>query len=117
MSLDSKHIDKTVDFKAINSYKKNVNILNKLGYENAPEFKELINFLKQFKLNKDDKDIKANVTSPNGRYFLPDGDKAGNLFSLLSQCNNKKFALHFREMQVTDIENDIGSGIMLDFDM
>ena len=117
MSLDSKHIDKTVDFKAINSYKKNVNILNKLGYENAPEFKELINFLKQFKLNKDDKDIKANVTSPNGRYFLPDGDKAGNFFSLLSQCNNKKFALHFREMQVTDIENDIGSGIMLDFDI
>lgn len=117
MSLESTHIDKTVDFKAINSYKKNVNILNKLGYEDAQEFKELLNFLKQFKLNKADKDVKANITSPNGRYFLPDGDKAGNFFSLLNQCNNKKFALHFREMQVTDIENDVGSGIMLDFDI
>jgi phage/plasmid-associated DNA primase len=117
MSLESKHIDKTVDFKAINSYKKNVNILNRLGYEDAPEFKELLNFLKQFRLNKADKEIKANITSPNGRYFLPDTEKAGNFFSLLNQCHTKKFALHFREMQITDIENDVGSGIMLDFDI
>lgn len=117
MSLESKHIDKTVDFKAINDYKKNVNILNRLGYENAPEYKELLNFLKQFKLNKGDKDIKSNITSPTGRYFLPDNDKAGNFFSLLNTCHTKKFALHFREMQVSDIENDVGSGIMLDFDI
>ena len=117
MSSESNYIEKTVEFKAISGYDKNVNILNKLGYENSPEYKELINYLKQFKLGKDDKSIKANVTSPNGRFLISDDEKAASFFSLLYQCHSKNIALHFREMQVTDYDNKVGSGMMLDFDI
>jgi len=117
MSSESSHSDKTVEFKAIRGYKKNVNILNKLGYENTTEFRDLNTFLKSFKLDKLDKSVKANITSPFGRYLIPDDHTAGSFFNLLSKCNDKQIALHFREMQVSDIDNDIGSGIMIDFDI
>jgi hypothetical protein len=117
MSATNGKGDKTVEFKAITSYKKNVNILNKLGYENSLEFKSLINFLKDFKLDKEDRTLKPNVTSNCGRYLIPDDARATTFFSMLSNCNNKKIALHFREMQVSDIDNEVGSGVMIDFDI
>lgn len=117
MSSESSHSDKTVEFKAIRSYKKNVNILNKLGYENTTEFRDLNIFLKEHKLDKLDKTVKANITSPFGRYLISDDHIAASFFSLLSKCNDRQIALHFREMQISDIDNDIGSGIMIDFDI
>ncbi len=117
MSSESSHSDKTVEFKAIRSYKKNVNILNKLGYENTTEFRDLNTFLKCHKLDKLDKTVKANITSPFGRYLISDDHTAASFFNLLSKCNDKQIALHFREMQTSDIDNDIGSGIMIDFDI
>ncbi len=117
MSSETGYSDKTVDFKAINSYKKNVNILNKLGYENTDEFRQLSNYIKQFKLGKDERHIKANVTCPTGRYNISDGEHASEFFNALDKCNQKGIALHFREMQSTDFENDVGSGIMIDFDI
>lgn len=117
MSSETGYSDKTVDFKAINSYKKNVNILNKIGYENSVEFKELNTFLKEFKLDKNDRSVKANVTSPYGRYLIPNNEKTNTFFRLLEKCREKKIALHFREMQYSDLENKEGSGIMIDFDI
>lgn len=117
MSSETGYSDKTVDFKAINSYKKNVNILNKIGYENSAEFKELNTFLKEYKLDKNDRSVKANVTSPYGRYLIPNTEKASAFFRLLEKCREKKIALHFREMQYSDLENKEGSGIMIDFDI
>lgn len=101
----------TVETKIINNYNKNINILNKLYYENNIHYLRLKDFLKPFKLQKNSK-IKSNVTAPIGRFNIPE-DNFNTFFNLLKECCEKeKLVLHFREIQ-----NNESSGIMYDFDL
>ncbi len=117
MSNNEQYTEKTVDFKAISSYKKNVNVLNKLAYDNSTTYHQLMTFLKPFKIAKDDKSKKPNVTSPTGRYLITDDGSKFEFLNYLQKCYDEKLVLHFRELQHTDYENNEGSGIMLDFDI
>lgn len=116
MSNIEQYTEKTVDFKVISSYKKNVNALNKISYENSDKYKDLIKFIKPYKLSKEDK-RKPNITSPTGRYLITGPDAVFEFFSHLKACNEQKLILHFRELQHTNIQEKEGSGIMLDFDI
>lgn len=117
MSDNEHYTDKTVDFKVISSYKKNVNVLNKLAYENSVVYHEFMAFLKPFKIAKDDKTKKPNITSPTGRYLITGTESRFEFLKHLQSCYNEKLILHFRELQHTNYENNEGSGIMLDFDI
>src|SRR5574343_303807 len=101
MSNNEQYTEKTVDFKAISSYKKNVNVLNKLAYDNSTKYY---------------KSKKPNVTSPTGRYLITDDGSKFEFLNYLQKCYDEKLVLHFRELQHNDYENNEGSGIMLDFD-
>jgi hypothetical protein len=117
MSNIEQYTEKTVDFKVISSYKKNVNVLNKLAYDTSSKYHEFMKFLKQYKLLKEDKQTKPNITSPTGRYLIPEGEPSYQFLNHLKVCHEDKLVLHFREMQTTNFSEDKGSGIMLDFDI
>ncbi len=115
MSVPSLNSERTVEFVAISNYSRNVNTLNNLVVENVKEIKSLDSFISKYRLSKTDSS-KPNVTSPRGRFLIPDHASA-NFFSLLSSCFAKKVVLHFRELQATDYDNKLGSGLMFDFDI
>lgn len=108
-------VESTVEFKSISNYKKNVNILNKLSYEDNQIYKDLTDYLKNFILGRDS-DVKSNITAPIGRFYISD-DKMDRVFDLLEKCHKSNIVLHFRELQLSDIEKKIGTGIMFDFDL
>ena len=105
----------SVEFKSINNYKKNVNVLNKLSYIDNQNYTDLTDYLKDFALSRDS-EVKSNITAPIGRFFIDDENMA-RVFELLEKCYRSNIVLHFRELQLTDLEKKIGSGIMFDFDL
>lgn len=115
MSGEALNSERTVEFIAINNYSRNVNTLNNFVQDKLTETKKLDTYLSQFRLSKDD-NRKPNVTSPTGRFLIPQ-EASYDFFSMLNDCHSKKAVLHFRELQVTDYANKIGSGIMFDFDI
>lgn len=96
-------------------YGNNSNILNRIYYINNKDYQKLMDYLKKFELLKDS-EVKSNMTCPGKRYFIQDMEFM-HFCGLLMECVNKNLILHFREMQVTDMANRIGSGIMFDFDL
>lgn len=96
-------------------YGNNSNILNRIYYINNKDYQKLMDYLKKFELLKDS-EVKSNMTCPGKRYYIQDIEFM-HFCGLLMDCVNKNLILHFREMQVTDMANRIGSGIMFDFDL
>jgi len=96
-------------------YGSNSNILNKIYYMNNKDYLKMMDFMKTYEIPKDST-LKSNVTCPGKRYNIDD-TVFGNFCRLLMECVNKKLILHFRELQVTDMSNRVGSGIMFDFDL
>lgn len=108
--------ENTVEYKIINNYNKNINILNKIYYEQNDKYKQLKEFLKEFKLPKDSK-IKSNITAPSGKYFIKPHIRTRFFEKLKDCCINENLTLHFREIQHSDFDKREGSGIMYDFDL
>lgn len=84
---------------------------------NVIDYNNLKNFIKQYKLT--DSNENANITSNLGRFYIPNEKvRIKKFFELLENCLTKnKLLLHFREIQTNDVENNVGSGIMFDFDL
>lgn len=108
--------ENTVEYKVINRYARNNNILNKIYYESNPEYVTLMEFMKPFILDKHST-IKSNITCPGYRFYIPEDATASRFFELLKRCVDSKLVLHFRELQKNDYENKKGAGIMFDFDL
>lgn len=86
----------------------------------------LIKFLKPFEINDTDDNYKENrnIFNPalkkSGGYNIPfkSGNQSMTKFMKLLEATRKKGVVnHFMEMQVSNHTNNIGSGIMLDFDL
>ena len=107
--------ENSVEYKLVNQYNKNNNILNKIYYEKNSDYKTLMEFIKQYELSKDS-NTKSNITCPGGRYLIPT-DSATRFFELLKSCAMKNLVLHFRELQANNYAKREGSGIMFDFDL
>lgn len=108
--------ENTVEYKIVNNYNKNINILNKIYYEQNPKYKELMEFLKDFKLEKDS-DIESNITAPTGKYYIKPHVRTRFFEKLRECCITDKLTLHFRERQHSNFDRKEGSGIMYDFDL
>lgn len=108
--------ENTVEYKIINNYNKHINILNKIYYEQNEKYKQLMDFLKEFKLDKDSK-IESNITAPTGKYYIKPHIRTRFFEKLKDCCINDKLTLHFRERQHSDFDKKEGSGIMYDFDL
>lgn len=84
----------------------------------------LIKFLKPFEIDENDADYKEkrNIFNPSikGKYNIPFKSKNQSMakfMSLLDQSRKDGTVNHFMELQVSDHNNNIGSGILLDFDL
>ena len=86
----------------------------------------LIKFLKPFEINDTDDNYKENrnIFNPaikkSGGYNIPfkgGNQSMGKFMKLLENTRRKNVVNHFMEMQVSNHTNNIGSGIMLDFDL
>ena len=107
--------ENSVEFRSINQYGKNNNILNKIYYTKNEDYKTLMEFIKPYELEKDSL-VKSNITCPGGRFNI--GQTNFVRFSeLLKRCVTNNLVLHFRELQASDLSKKIGSGIMFDFDL
>lgn len=114
--LNEETKENTVEYKIINNYNKNINILNKIYYEQNEKYKQLKEFMKEFKLSKDS-NIKSNITAPSGKYYIKPHIRTRFFEKLKECCINEKLTLHFREIQHSNFEKKEGSGIMYDFDL
>lgn len=108
--------ENTVEYKVINNYNKNINILNKLYYEQNEKYKLLKDFMKEYKIPKES-NIKSNITAPSGKYFIKPHIRVRFFEKLKDCCINENLTLHFREIQHSNFEAKEGSGIMYDFDL
>ena len=115
-NLNDEIKENTVEYKIINNYNKHINILNKIYYEKNEKYKQLMDFLKEFKLEKDSK-IESNITAPTGKYYIKPHIRTRFFEKLKDCCINDKLTLHFRERQHSDFDKKEGSGIMYDFDL
>lgn len=84
----------------------------------------LLKFLKPFEIDENDADYKEkrNIFNPaiKGKYNIPFKSKNQSMakfMSLLDQSRKDGTINHFMELQVSDHNNNIGSGILLDFDL
>lgn len=114
--LNEETKENTVEYKIINNYNKNINILNKIYYEQNNKYKQLKEFIKEFKLPKESK-IKSNITAPSGKYYIKPHIRTRFFEKLKDCCINENLTLHFREIQHSDFDRKEGSGIMYDFDL
>jgi phage/plasmid-associated DNA primase len=113
---DSEIEEHTVETKLIHEHKKNSNVLNKLYNNNNEKYKQLNDYLIDYKLTKDSKQ-ESNITIPGeARFYIPEY-KQYRFFEKLKECAKEKLILHFCERQFSDFYKDIGSGIMFDFDL
>lgn len=115
-NLNEEIRENTVEYKIINNYNKNINILNKIYYERNEKYKQLMDFLKEFKLDKDSI-IPSNITAPTGKYYIKPHIRTRFFEKLKDCCITDKLTLHFRERQHSDFDKKEGSGIMYDFDL
>lgn len=104
-------------------------IYNGIRDDKNPNYINLYAFIRKFKLEyrqQDEFDVNkskvkevaniCDIGKNKTRYLIPD-DKIPIFMELLNNCYESNLKLHFTEMQTNNIENDIGSGIMLDFDI
>ena len=116
VELNEETKENTVEYKLVNNYNKHINVLNKIYYEQNIKYKQLKEFMKEFKLPKDCK-IKSNITAPSGKYFIKPHIRTRFFEKLKECCINENLTLHFREIQHSDFDKKEGSGIMYDFDL
>jgi P4 family phage/plasmid primase-like protien len=114
--LNDETKENTVEYKIINNYNKHINILNKIYYEQNNKYKQLKEFIKEYKLSKDSP-IKSNITAPSGKYYIKPHIRTRFFEKLKDCCINENLTLHFREIQHSDFEKKEGSGLMYDFDL
>lgn len=113
---DAEIEENSVENKVIHEHKKNSNILNRLYTNNNEKYKQLQDYLMDYKLTKDSKE-ETNIFIPNeARFYIPE-HKQYRFFEKLKECAKEKLILHFCEKQTSNFYEDIGSGIMFDFDL
>jgi|694.fasta_scaffold15560_9 P4 family phage/plasmid primase-like protien len=113
---DSEIEENSVENKIIHEHKKNSNILNRLYNNNNEKYKQLTDYLLDYKLTKESKQD-SNITIPGeARYYIPE-HKQYRFFEKLKECAKENLILHFCERQHSDFHDNIGSGIMFDFDL
>jgi phage/plasmid-associated DNA primase len=113
---DSEIEENSVENKIIHEHKKNSNILNRLYNNNNEKYKQLTDYLLDYKLTKESKQD-SNITIPGeARYYIPE-HKQYRFFEKLKECAKENLILHFCERQHSDFHENIGSGIMFDFDL
>ena len=116
IEYDSEIEENSVENKVIHEHKKNSNILNRLYNNNNEKYKQLNDYLMDFKLSKDSKQ-ESNITIPGeAKFYIPE-HKQYRFFEKLKECAKEHLILHFCERQFSDFYNNIGSGIMFDFDL
>lgn len=110
------HTDKEL----INENNRNNNVYNYLSNKQHESYNILINYVKQFEKTKSDITYKKpNICDVylKKAYDIP-VNKIDNFMKLLDDCRKEKFLkLNFTELQLSDKENKIGSGLMFDFDI
>lgn len=88
-------------------------------YSDNQYYNELHANLRRFVISKNS-DLKSNVCDihpkSKARYHIPE-DEIPKVMEHLENCRQHNLILNFTEMQTNDTENDIGSGIMYDFDI
>ena len=88
-------------------------------YYDNPHYNVLHANLRRFIIPKDSS-LKSNVCDihpkSKARYYIPN-DEIPHVMDHLETCRQNDIILNFTEMQTNDEENNIGSGIMYDFDI
>jgi len=115
-----KYFDSNIEYNELKQQNNLNTILSIKNNENSKEYIKLTDFLKSFEITKQDENYKNKMNICNvftkKTYFIDD-DNITIFMDLLEQCRLKKLNLNFTELQHTDIDNNKGSGIMLDFDI
>lgn len=90
-----------------------------ISHSDNQDYKNLHDNLRKFIIGRDS-DLKSNLCNihprSKARYYVPEKE-IPKIMDLLDKCRKNNIILNFTEMQTNDIENDIGSGIMYDFDI
>jgi P4 family phage/plasmid primase-like protien len=90
-----------------------------ISHSDNQDYKNLHDNLRKFIMGRDS-DLKSNLCNihprSKARYYVPEKE-IPKIMDLLDKCRKNNIILNFTEMQTNDIENDIGSGIMYDFDI
>jgi phage/plasmid-associated DNA primase len=108
------------DKEIINENDRSDNVYNYLSNTRHAAYNTLINYVKQFEKSKSDISFKKpNICDVylKKAYDIPI-NKIDNFMVLLNKCRNDNFLkLNFTELQLSDIDNKVGSGLMYDFDI
>lgn len=108
------------DNELINENNISNNVYNHYTNKQFEEYNNLINYIRPFEKNKSDIiNLKPNICDVYQKkaYIIPDRN-IEKFMDLLNNCNKKKeLKLNFTELQLSDIDNNIGSGLMFDFDI
>ena len=112
-------VNHTVEHKTLREFNKTANTLDKLSWESSPIYRALAAYMEKYRVKSGGKEV--NVTAPGSSYALTSDGAYEGMFVHLENCAKAKLVTSFRELQAggnpTDLENKIGSGIMLDFDI
>jgi phage/plasmid-associated DNA primase len=115
-----KSFDSNIEYNELKEQNNLSTILNIKNNENSKEYIKLTDFLKNFEITKQDENYKNKMNICNvftKKTYSLDDENIAIYMDLLEQCRLKKLKLNFTELQQTDIENNKGSGIMIDFDI
>lgn len=96
------------------------NILNIKDNEKSDEYIKLMKFVKGYEINKQDESYKEKMNICDlytKKTYAIDNQNIKVFMNLLEQCRLKRLKLNFTELQNSNMERNIGSGIMFDFDI
>ena len=116
----SKSFDPKVEYLELKQQNNLNTILNIKNNERSKEYIKLSDFLKTCEITKQDKDYnnKRNICDVySKKVYAIDSENVPIFMDLLEQCRLNKLNLNFTEFQQSNIEQNEGSGIMLDFDI
>jgi P4 family phage/plasmid primase-like protien len=105
------------DIKKVNN---NDSMLKSYINNKSKEYSNLIKFLNNFVIKKNNPNYDTTMNIIDVHYkktYAIDLHNITEFFRLLEDCRLKKLELNFSEIQKSDLDKRIGSGLMLDFDI